>query len=218
MEAAMPDAHQTGAHQTGAQAHTDATRREYTPAQDEEVREVVALFDDAHALEAAVQDLLTHGVDHGDLSVLAGEKVVRQRLGHRLDDTVAGAAEMDLPRRAWVEPESRMEGRGALASALGYFGAVTALGLTFASGGAAAVAIAAAVIGAGAGAGVGAGLGKLFDQRLARHFQQQLEAGGILLWVRVTGNPACEEQAIALLNRHGAHHVHAVTHRAGARL
>jgi hypothetical protein len=112
-----------------------------------------------------------------------------------------------------------MEGRGALASALGYFGAVTALGVTFATGGAAAVAIAAALIGAGAGAGagVGAGLGKMFDQRLVRHFQHQLDLGGILLWVRVTGNPACESQVIELLNRHGAHHVHAISHHPPAR-
>ncbi|HLO77035.1 MAG TPA: hypothetical protein VK196_11335 [Magnetospirillum sp.] len=182
------------------------------PLQSLQVREVVALFSDAHALEAAVQDLLTHGFDHGDLSVLAREKVVRERLGHRLEDSVAAIDSPDLPRRAWVEPESRMEGRGALASVLGYFGAVTALGLTFATGGAAAAAIGAALIGAGAGAGVGAGLGRLFDQRLARDFQHQLDQGGILLWVRVTGDPQCEARAIEVLNRHGGHHVHAHSH------
>lgn len=182
------------------------------PIQDIQVREVVALFADTHALEAAVQDLLTHGFDHGDLSVLATEKVVRERLGHRLDDTVVGSDNPDLPRRAWVEPESRMEGRGALASVLGYFGAVTALSLTFATGGAAAVAIGAALVGAGAGAGIGAGLGKLFDRRLALEFQHQLDQGGILLWVRVTDDPQCEARAVELLTRHGGHHVHAHSH------
>lgn len=177
-----------------------------------QVREVVALFADAHGLEAAVQDLLTHGFDHSDLSVLAREKVVRERLGHRIDDSAAAADRDDLPRRAWVEPESRMEGRSALASVLGYFGAVTALGLTFATGGAAAAAIGAAVIGAGAGAGLGTGLGKLFDQRLAREFEQQVERGGILLWVRLTDAPACEARAVEVLNRHGGHNVHAHTH------
>ncbi|MGE5515602.1 MAG: hypothetical protein ACM31D_07235 [Bacteroidota bacterium] len=172
------------------------------------VREVVALFTDAHALEAAVQDLLTNGFDHGDLSVLAREKVVRDRLGHRLEDTVAAVDRDDLPRRGWVEPESRMEGRGALASVLGYFGAVTALGLTFATGGAAAVAIGAAVVGAGAGAGLGTGLGRLFDQRLAREFQHQIDQGGILLWVRLNDATDCETRAVDVLNRHGGAHVH----------
>lgn len=189
------------------------SRQDYTPTQAVQVREVVALFSDVHGLEAAVQDLLTHGFDHGDLSVLASEKVVRERLGHRIDDTVVAAAEDPmLPRRSWVEPEARMEGRGALASVLGYFGAVTALGLAFATGGAAAAAIGAALVGAGAGAGLGAGLGKLFDQRLVREFQSQLERGGILLWVRVNDDPACEARAMEVLNRHGGHHVQVHQH------
>lgn len=187
------------------------------PAQEHMVREAVALFSDPHALEAAVQDLLTNGFDHGDLSMLAREKVVRDRLGHRLDDTVAGIDRDDLPRRAWVEPESRMEGRGALASVLGYFGAVTALGLTFATGGAAAAAIGAALVGAGAGAGLGAGLGRLFDQRLAREFEHQIEQGGILLWVRVGADAECERRATEVLTRHGGHHVHVQDHRSQIR-
>lgn len=182
------------------------------PIQTHRVREVVALFPDPHALEAAVQDLLTKGFDHSDLSILAREKVVREKLGHRLGDQVAAVDRDDLPRRAWVEPESRMEGRGALASVLGYFGAVTALGLTFATGGAAAAAIGAALVGAGAGAGLGTGLGRLFDQRLAREFEHQVEQGGILLWVRITDSPECEARAVDVLNRHGAHHVHAHSH------
>lgn len=196
----MPDANPSGAH----------------PIQENAVREVVALFADPHALEAAVQDLLTHGFDHGDLSLLASEKVVRDRLGHRLAASADAADDPAAPRRAWVEPESRMEGRGALASVLGYFGAVTALGLTFATGGAAAAAIGAALLGAGAGAGLGTGLGRLFDQRLAREFQHQIDQGGILLWVRVTGVPECESRAKEVLARHGAHHVHAHVHHPAA--
>lgn len=191
----------------------DANPLSANPTQSQETREVVGLFAEPHALEAAVQDLLTQGFDHADLSVLAKEKVVRERLGHRLDDMVRSADDPDLPRRAWVEPESRMEGRGALASVLGYFGAVTALSLTFATGGAAAAAIGAALVGAGAGAGLGAGLGKLFDQRLVREFQHQIEQGGILLWVRVAGDAQCEARATDILVRHGGHHVHAMTHR-----
>lgn len=184
----------------------------HSSTQDHPVREVVALFTDPHALEAAVQDLLTNGFDHGDLSVLAREKVVRDRLGHRLEDSVSAVDRDDLPRRAWVEPESRMEGRGALASVLGYFGAVTALGLTFATGGAAAVAIGAALVGAGAGAGLGTGLGRLFDQRLAREFQHQIDQGGILLWVRVSDAEECAARAMEVLNRHGGAHVHVHSH------
>lgn len=181
-----------------------------TPVTAPHLREIVALFADAHGLEVAVQDLLTHGFDHGDLSILATEKAVRERLGHRIDDTVTASDDPATPRRAWIEPETRMEGRGALASVLGYFGAVTALGLTFATGGVAGVAVAAALVGAGAGAGLGVGLGRLFDQRLVREFQNQLDRGGILLWVRVNDDAERETRAMDILDRHGGHHVHAL--------
>ncbi len=205
----MPDAHPPTPRDPGGPPAPDPAQ----PIQDGAVREVVAMFADPHALEAAVQDLLTHGFDHGDLSVLASVRVVRDRLGHRLVDSNTAADDPATPRRGWVEPETRMEGRGALASVLGYFGAVTALGLTFATGGAAAAAIGAALVGAGAGAGLGTGLGRLFDRRLAHEFQHQIDGGGILLWVRVTGEPECEARAREVLARHGAHHVHAHTHR-----
>ncbi|CAA7624542.1 hypothetical protein [Magnetospirillum sp. UT-4] len=170
-------------------------------------REVVGLFPDPRTMEAAVQELLSSGFDHGDLSLLATEGVVREQLGHRLDDSVAAADDPDSPRRGWVAPETRTEGRGALGSALGYLGAVTALGLVFATGGGAAVAVGAALLGAGAGAGAGFGLGRLFDRRLADEFERQLETGGILIWVRCR-DTAAEARAVSVLTGHGAHHVH----------
>lgn len=170
--------------------------------------EVVGLFSDVHSLEHAVEELLTQGFDHGDLSLLAGEVTVREKLGHRLDDTLAAADDPEAPRRSWVEPESRMEGRGALASVLGYFGGITALGVTFATGGATAPAVVAALVGAGAGAGLGAGLGRIYDQRLAEEFRLQIERGGILLWVRCR-DPGRENRAQSILSGHGAHHIHA---------
>jgi hypothetical protein len=175
---------------------------------DTEVREVVGLFSDAGALEAAVEDLLRSGFEHGDVSLLAGERVVREKLGHRLDDTIAAADDPNVPRRGYVGSEATNEGRTALTSILGYFGAVTALGVTFATGGAAAAAIGAALVGGGAGAGLGVGLGKLYDKRTADNLEEQIHKGGILVWVRCRDG-ACEERAGELLRRHGAHHVHA---------
>lgn len=178
------------------------------PREDTEVREVVGLFPDAGALEQAVEDLLLSGFEHGDVSLLAGERVVREKLGHRLDDTIAAADDPGVPRRGYVGSEASNEGRTAVASILGYFGAVTALGITFATGGAAAAAIGAALVGGGAGAGLGVGLNKLFDRRTAGHFEEQIGKGGILVWVRCRDG-ACEERAGEVLRRHGAHHVHA---------
>ena len=169
--------------------------------------EVVGLFPTARAMEEGVQDLLTSGFDHGDIAILADRRVVESHLGHRLEDTRAAADDPAVPRRAWIEPESRMEGRSALAAALGYVGAVTAIALTFATGGAAVAAIGGAVFGGGAGASLGAVLGRLFDRRLARQIENQIALGGILVWVRCAG-PDAERRAGAALARHRAADVH----------
>ncbi|MBY0430632.1 MAG: general stress protein [Rhodospirillales bacterium] len=179
-----------------------------------EVCEAVGAFDDPQALERAVQDLLTSGFDHEDLSVLAGDGVVRKKLGHLYTSTIQAADDPQVPRTGYAEPESRTEGRGALAGMLGYVGAVIAGGLTVATGGAAAAVIAAGVLAGGAGTAVGLGLGRIMDQRIAAALHQQLERGGILLWVRA---PTAESRDIAtsLLAKHGAHHIHVHTVPAG---
>lgn len=47
------------------------------------LREAVAVFDSATALEQAIDTLLSHGFDRADLSLLAGESTVARELGHR---------------------------------------------------------------------------------------------------------------------------------------
>ncbi|MDA8232032.1 MAG: hypothetical protein M0006_11905 [Magnetospirillum sp.] len=172
-----------------------------------QMREVVGLFADPHAMETGIQELLTAGFDHGDIAILADQRTVTDTLGCRLADSATAADDPRVPRRGWIEPESRIEGWSALATALGYAGAVTAIALTFASGGGAVAAIGGAVFAAGAGGGLGAALGRLFDRRLARQFEEQMAKGGILAWVRSRSEDD-DSRAVEILRRHGAHHVH----------
>lgn len=172
----------------------------------ETIREAVAAFTNVDALEHAVQDLLTNGFNQGDLSLLARDEVMRREFEGRLD-IPAIADDPEAHRTFYPSPEGRIEARGALAGILGYVGAVTAAGLTFATGGAAAVAIAAGLIAGGGGAAFGAGLGKVLDQRIAGNLERQLDEGGILLWVRVVDD-ATELVATRLLAKHGGRHIH----------
>ena len=161
--------------------------------------EVVGLLPDVHAMEAAVQELLTSGFDRGEVSILAGDNA----LG---GDNILGE-DPHVPRRAWVEPESRVQGQGALAVALGYVGAVTAAALTLSTGGAVMPVIGGAVFGAGAGAGLGTAVGRLLDRRLARQMERQVARGGILVWADCRDDQT-EDRAVQVLRRHGASHVH----------
>ncbi len=169
-------------------------------------REAVGVFADAEELERTVQELLTHGFDHADISLLASEGTVRDKLA-RYQDTHVAEDDPGAPRRAWISSETRVEGRSALAGLLGYLGATTVAGVVFATGGAAAAAIAAGVVGGGATAAVGAALGRRLDRRIADALASQLDHGGIVLWVRLRQDEQAPE-AIKILRCHGAMDVH----------
>lgn len=181
------------------------------PNREMEFREAVGVFMDVGKLEHAIQELLTdEGFDQSDISLLGGERSF-EKLGRTAPvNTREEEDDPDAPRISWAPPEARTEGRGALAGILGYLGAVAAAGVTFATGGAAAIAIAAGLLGGGATAALGVGLGSALDHRYARQLESQIAKGGILLWVRVRDNE-CERRAAEILRKHGAEDVHVHT-------
>ena len=88
-----------------------------------------------------------------------------------------------------------------------YVPAVTAIGAVVASGGALAAAIAAAAIAGGGGGLLGTMAARWIAAHHAHYLQEQLDRGGLPLWVR-TFSPAQEKRAVEILSRHSAHDVH----------
>lgn len=175
-----------------------------------ELREAVGVLTDTQELERAVEDLLTEGFDYADVSVLAAEETMRGTPAEKR----ATEDDPETPRMRFIEPESRVEARGALAGTLGYVGAVTAGGIAFATGSAAGVIIAAGLVAGGAMGSLGAVLGRYLDSRLADRLEEQVRQGGIVLWVRVADADR-EAAALRVLSRHGARDVHVHTVPAG---
>lgn len=177
------------------------TGREYGGA----VREAVALFDDVESLEQAIDELLEHGFDRADISLLATKSAVEEALG----DEPAREIEDDAraPRTAYVSTESVGDAEGALVGIPMYVGAVTAAGLAAAAGGPLAVLIGAAVAVGGAGALLGGILARMLDDRRAEEIGAQLDRGGLVLWARVW-TPEQEALAKATLAAHSGHDVH----------
>lgn len=104
-----------------------------------------------------------------------------EALGDAEGSLVSGFAVVPAMGTAWV---------GAAAGA----GLLATVGLTVAT--------------AGTGALIGVALAALLARRRRLGFDEQVEHGGLLLWVR-TPTPDLEEHALAILRRHAAHHVHA---------
>ena len=171
------------------------------------VRECVGVFHDEASLRNAVDELMIAGFDRSSLSLLASTHAVEEKLGHKYDKVTELEDDLDVPRTAYVSTDSRTEGKGAMIGGLGYVGAIGAAGAIVATGGTIAFAILGAAVAGGVGGLIGASLGRFMDQHHARHLQEQLDHGGLLLWISTHGTEQ-EERAAAILERCGAEHVH----------
>lgn len=172
-----------------------------------DAREAVGIFHDAADFQAAIDELLSSGFDRAELSLLASEHAVEEKLGHRYRRVAALADDTAVPRVAYVSTEAIGDAEGALIGGLLFVGATLATGAVIVSGGTLAAAIAAAAVVGGAGGLIGSVLANRVAYHHARYLDEQLEYGGLLLWVR-TWTRADEQRALDILRRHAADCVH----------
>ena len=170
-------------------------------------REAVGIFHEAAALDAARDDLLRAGFDRADLSFLASEHAVEEKLGQRYRRASALADDPATPRVAYVSTEAIGAAEGALIGGLFYVGAAVASGAVVASGGTLAAAIAAAALAGGGGGLIGSLLARQVGRHHAWYLNQQLDHGGLLLWVHVS-TPAEAQRAVEILRKHSGDCIH----------
>lgn len=174
------------------------------------IREAVAVFSDESDLQAAIDELLSHGFDRAEISLLASEHAVEQKLGHRYRKVTEMEDDANVPRASYVSRESLGDAEGSLIGAPLYAAAVMAAGAIVISGGSLLAAIAGATVAGGVGAAIGSILTRIVSERQARYVQDQLEHGGLLLWVR-TWNVDDEKRAVGILRKHSGQDVHVHT-------
>jgi hypothetical protein len=146
-------------------------------------------------LDAAVEELRAAGFAKDDISLLATEEAVNRKLGHRYERVEELEDEPAAPRVAYRTRTSLGESEDRLIGSLTYLPAVVAAGTVVASAGVVAAAVTGTAI-------AGALLGTVLS-----HLQEQLDRGGLLLWVR-TPDVETQQRALAILTRHSAHDVH----------
>ncbi len=172
------------------------------------VREAVGVFHDRNGLQNAVEDLLNAGFDRSELSLLAGAQAIEQKLGHAYQKVQELADDASVPRAAFVGNHSLSIGRIGIIGGLAYVGATVAAGAVVASGGALAATIVAAICAGGGGGLVGAWTARLLGRDQAKRLRDQLDHGGLLLWVALRDDDH-ERRALAILSQSGADDVHA---------
>ena len=177
------------------------------------VREVVGVLEDQETLFDTIDGLLSSGFDRAELSMLAGQTTVEEKLGRVFQKVSELEDDPAVPRIAYVSNESIGEAEGGLIGSLLYIGATAATGSVVASGGPISAAIGAAVLAGGSGLMLGTVLAAILDKHHGDYFQQQIDKGGLLLWVRVWDD-ADERRATDILKRHSAEDVHAHEYQA----
>ncbi len=132
---------------------------------------------------------------------------MQDKLGHIYEAAAAAEDDLDAPRTAYVSPESIGDAEGGIIGILTYIPATLTAGAIVASGGTLAAAASATAIAGGAGAMVGVLLAVGIGESHAKFLRDQMERGGLLLWV-LTPTKNKEDRAKAVLAKHSAHDVH----------
>ncbi len=173
-----------------------------------QVREAVGVFHNAMAFEAAIDHLERSGFDRADISVLASEHAITEKLGHRYERASELEDDAAVPRATFVERESLVEGQSLIIGGLAYVGALAAIGAVVSSGGTALTAFLAAGLVGGSGGLLGTAFATRLGQKRADHITDQLVHGGLLLWVRLRDEEH-EARALKILREHAGDDVHA---------
>ena len=152
-------------------------------------------------LENAVMDLEAHGFGRAAFSLLTSEQAVQDKLGRRYRRVEEVEDNPKAPRESFFSGASRLDAGYGLAPALDFIGAV-AVGIGLQS------AMLPTLIAAGSGVAIGAVLNRLIHHHYPELLTEQIQRGGLLLWVNVQ-NKREELEAIKVLKAHHVHHVHA---------
>lgn len=175
------------------------------------IREAVGYFGTADTLQEAIDELMSSGFDRAELNLLAAEHTVEQKLGHKYRKVTELEDDAAVPRCCYISTESIGDAQGALIGAPLYVAGAAAAGAIVASGGTLAAVITAAVLAGGTSGLIGFVLAKLVGDHHAHHLQEQLNHGGLLLWVQ-TRDAEHEKRAVDILKKHSGRdaHVHAI--------
>lgn len=171
----------------------------------QEIREAVGIFESETALQEAIDELTISGFERAEMSIIGNEASMQKVFHVKYKDPKQLVDNQKTPRGVNFMPEDEGAAEGAIISVSTLAGVVAALiatgSLTAQS------ATPAAIIGGVAGTAIGGALANLIGDSHAQQVQKQLEAGGLVLWVRTTHEEK-EKIAYDILKKHGASNVH----------
>lgn len=168
-------------------------------------KEAVCVFDNTRDLQDCIRTLEGSAFPRQDISVMGQQSHLEKALHNKMVDPYQVMDDAHVPRQAPSRPEEHTIGASALIGGTAYVGAMA---MALSAGAVAMPAIAgAAILGATGGGAIGAILTKLLGDHYSAQTEEQIERGGLLLWVR-TPDEHKEMLAKVIMRQHHGHSVH----------
>jgi len=171
------------------------------------LREAVGLFDNERDMQAAVDDLESHGFSNAAISRPAAPDEVEKALHHSVQNVGELEDDASVPREAYVDNHSATERVMVTLMVPVYITLLIGAGVAASHGMSMAEAIIVSLMLGAIGAGGGAFFAYRIAQRRSSRIQVEKSKGGLLLWVR-TGSLMQEQKAMQILQRNAARDVH----------
>lgn len=172
-----------------------------------DIPEAVGVFNKFEDLQQAFYDLRMTGIHHSDISLLADEKVLKEKLGKAYWRSTNLEDDPHAPRAHFVSEEAIGELEGAVAGGFFFVGSFIAMAAMLTPASTLAASIAAIAIGGSPAAVIGTLLARRVGKHHKDYYANQIEHGGILLWVRVHDKNH-EELAVKIMKGHSGRDVH----------
>lgn len=175
----------------------------------ERVKEAVGVFKNLDDLNEAVNELEITAFPRHDISVLGGTHGLNREYGRASIDPRLAEDDPYAPRTVPIHPEEKAIGKGVVIGVGAYIGAIAG---AFILGPQADYLLFIPTV--ATGTFIGGALGWLVTEmlrfRFSREIEDQIDEGGLVLWVRTMGRSK-ERLAQDIMRKHGGTHIH--THR-----
>lgn len=171
------------------------------------VPEAVGVFDSFEDLQTAFYDLRSVGFHHSDISLLARQEVLEEKLGSAFWQAPELEDDPRAPRAVFVSEEAMGELEGTIAGGFFFVGSSIAMLAMLTPASSLIASIAAVAIGGSPAAVIGTILANRVSKRHRDYYENQIRHGGILMWVR-TRDKEREHLATTILEGHSGRDVH----------
>lgn len=169
--------------------------------------EAVGVFDSFEAQQAAFYDLRAVGFHHSDISLLGSQEALEEKLGKAYWRASDLEDDPRAPRAHFVSEEAMGELEGAIVGGFFFVGSYIAMAAMLTPASTLAASIAAIAVGGSPAAILGTLLARRADKHHKDYYANQIEHGGILMWVRCR-DKAREELAAKIMKGHSGRDVH----------